>query len=166
MKQKRTKQGQINPLCSTQLSLFQRNNMVNLCICSMQVHQSKFSLCFSSSSSLLPSPPLVFPANLPQWLLPHACRFYVPLFVSQTAPSRSRSWPRCCSWPPFAGPGRGTCTCPRPGTGTCTRWPRRAGCCGDETEEGSVRRGPAVRRGLRGGGQTEGAAHLFIKLTM
>lgn len=47
-KQKKTKQSQINPLCSTQLSLFQRNNMVNLCICSMQVHQSRFSLFFPS----------------------------------------------------------------------------------------------------------------------
>lgn len=43
---RRHKQSQINPMCSPQLSLFQRNNMVNLCICSMQVHQSRFSLLF------------------------------------------------------------------------------------------------------------------------
>lgn len=69
-----TKQSQINLLCSTQLSLFQRNNMVNLCICSMQVHQSRFSLFFLSS--FLPSP------IHPQWLFPHARTFArVPLFV-------------------------------------------------------------------------------------
>lgn len=111
-------------MCSTQLSLFQRNNMVNLCICSMQVHQSRFSLFFSFrhphfSSSVVVSSCL---------------QVYVPLFVLQTAPPRSHSSPRCCSWPPFSELGRGTCTCRRLGTGTCTRWPRRAGCCGDGTE--------------------------------
>lgn len=55
--------------------------------------------------------------------------------MSQTAPPRSRSSPRCCSWPPFSELGRGTCTCPRRGTGTCTQWPRRAGCCADQTDE-------------------------------
>lgn len=58
----------------------------------------------------------------------------MPLFVLQTAPPRSHSWPHCCSWPPFSELGRGTYTCLRLGTGTCTQWPRRAGCCGDRTE--------------------------------
>lgn len=37
--------------------------MVNLCICLMQVHQSRFSLFFN------------LPHFRPQWLFPHACRF-------------------------------------------------------------------------------------------
>ena len=126
---KKTKQSQINPLCSTQLSLFQRNNMVNLCICSMQVHQSRFSLFFTSFH------PSIFPHFHPQWLFPHACRFMcLCSCYKQRPPPRSRSSPHCCSWPPFSELGRGTCTYRRLGTGTCTRWPRRAGCCGDGTE--------------------------------
>lgn len=116
-KRNKSKQSQINPLCSTQLSLSQGNNMVNLCICSMQVHQSRVILsgpiailsgCFLMLAGLC--------ASVRGW---------------QTAlPSvRFRSWPRCCSSPPSSGPGRGTCTCLHPGTGTCTQWPRRARCC-------------------------------------
>lgn len=52
----------------------------------------------------------------------------------RTAPPRSRSSPRCCSWPPFSEPGRGTCTYLHPGTDTCTRWRRRAGCCGETSK--------------------------------
>lgn len=129
---KETKQSQINPLCSTQLSLFQRNNMVNLCICSMQVHQSKFSLSF-----LLPH---LWKQKSSTVVASSFSQVYVPLFMLLTAPLRSRSLPRCCSWPPFSEPGRGTCTCPRQGTGTCTRWPRREGCCGDTTAEINDRR--------------------------
>lgn len=105
-------------MCSTQLSLFQRNNMGNFCICSMQVHQSRFS-----------PPPQSF-TNHPQWFLSSCSWVYVPRFTLDSPP-RSRSSPRCCSWPPFSEPGRDTCTYPHPGTGTCTRWLQRAGCCKD-----------------------------------
>lgn len=114
-------------MCSTQLSLFQRNNMVNLCICSMQVHQSRFSLSFLPS--FLPSSP--FSSSV---VVSSCLQVYVPLFVCHQRPPRSHSSPRCCSWPPFSELGRGTCTCRRLGTGTCTQWPRRAGCCGDRRE--------------------------------
>lgn len=121
---KQKKKSQIDPLCSTQLSLFQRNNMGNLCICSMQVHQSGLSLSPSSSST---------PQIIHSGFVPRARGFYVPRFASGGSP-RSRSLPRCCSWPPFSEPGRGTCTYLHPGTDTCTRWPRRAGCCGETGE--------------------------------
>lgn len=101
--------------------------MVNLCICSMQVHQSRFSLFFPISSSVVVSSCL---------------QVYVPPFVSQAAPPRCRSWPHCCSWPPSSGLGRGTYTYRRPGTGTCTQWPRRAGCCKDRTEMRLVTQDP------------------------
>lgn len=110
------KQSQINPLCSTQLSLFQRNNMVNLCICSMQVHQSRVIL----------SGPVVILSGC--FLMLAGLCASVRGWQTALPSARSRSWPRCCSSPPFSGPGRGTCTCLHPGTGTCTRWPRRARC--------------------------------------
>lgn len=75
-KKKKTRQSQINPLCSTQLSLFQRNNMVNLCICSMQVHQSRFSL------SILP----IFPIFILSGCFLMLAGFSASVCVTNSAP--------------------------------------------------------------------------------
>ncbi len=99
--------------------------MVNLCICSMQVHQSRFSLSF------LPS---IFPIFILSGCFLMLAGLCASVRVTNSAPLRSHSSPHCCSWPPFSELGRGTCTCRRLGTGTCTQWLRRAGCCGDGTE--------------------------------
>lgn len=99
--------------------------MGNLCICSMQVHQSRFSLSF------LPHPPLHKSSTVVSFLV--LVGLCASVHVGQHPP-RSHSLPRCCSLPPFSEPGRGTCTYLHPGTGTYTQWLRRAGCCRDITE--------------------------------
>lgn len=68
---KNIKQRQINPCVVHSFLLFQRNNMGYLCICSMQVHQSRISLSVFRSSSQCTLSGLILGS-------PRALRRYVP----------------------------------------------------------------------------------------